>query len=183
MSQVDAARIKALDRQGDVGKPRKPTEDKPEKPRTVGYQRPDMGPYFMPPIKVGMIVNYVRGYYQPHVIPSAAVVVSVQTRSVGLAIIEAGAVTIKPTVTGVRHKDDPEVRRLAMLNRDAEDGEKEEFGVWFHSDNYLTPDELKVFRGLTAEDIDGLKLLVECYGDEIAAARAARDAQVNGAGK
>jgi hypothetical protein len=124
---------------------------KDKETRTPG--KPITQPYTPPPVEVGETVLYMDGFYNPHIPGQPAIVTVVGPRAIELSIIAPERETIRVVANSVRHKDDPEVARLAAVN--AEEGET--FGVWWRPPWSLSP-----------EDVRRLRLLLGMYGDEIA---------------
>lgn len=114
--------------------------------------------FVMPEVEVGEIVHYQDGTYNPHAGASAAVVTEVGQNAIKVAIIAIDATTLRNIENDVRHKDDPEVPRLATVM--ASQDERETFGVWWRRPSSLSPEEVR-----------GLRVLLHTYADELAPAQ------------
>jgi hypothetical protein len=116
--------------------------------------QPVVQPFRMPEVEQGDVVLYQDGLYNPRGQTVSAVVMTVLPESLELGVFQEGTPNIRLLGSSVRHKDDPEVKRIAQINANAE--ERESFGVWFRSPSMFTPTERK-----------RLKVLLSLYQDEL----------------
>ena len=111
-------------------------------------------PFVMPEVALGEIVMYQDGFYNRHGNGVPAIVTEIGPRAIELSLFGKESQNIRILGGAVRHKDDPEVARLAQVNSTSE--EQEGFGVWYREDWMLTPTQKR-----------RMKLLLDIYEGEL----------------